>query len=454
MKPKILVVEDEEDVRLQMKWALGEEFDVLVAADRASAVEVFRESRPEMALLDLGLPPSPAQPTEGLALMADMLNLDRLAKVIVITGHSDRATALRAVGEGAHDFVSKPIEIDDLKRRLQRCHFLGELEREYLKMHHQDTEEEMEGMLGDCAAMRNVFSAIRKVSMTDAPVLILGESGTGKRTSALAIHKHSPRLNRPFMEVNCSAIPSDMLEIELFGLDSSDLPDATPSRLGQIEMANGGTLLLKELNELTPVLQVKLLRLLQRQQIERVRGSGSVAIDVRIIATASADLAAAVAEGRFRHDLFFHLAVVVIRIPPLRERGADIRMLAQHFLEQYAAQYGRRKLHFDVAALCALDTCPWPGNVRELKNRIRRGVIMAEDDSIRLADLELAAEDADAPVGTLKDARQAAERQAILHMLRKHAGNVSSAASELGVSRTTFYNLIDKLGIDRGTTKG
>ncbi|HOX04403.1 MAG TPA: sigma 54-interacting transcriptional regulator [Candidatus Paceibacterota bacterium] len=454
MKPKILVVEDEEDARLQMKWALGEEYDVLLAADRASAVEVFRENRPEMALLDLGLPPSPAQPTEGLALMADMLNLDRLAKVIVITGHSDRATALRAVGEGAHDFVSKPIEIDDLKRRLQRCHFLSALEREYLRIHHQDTEEDLEGMLGDCRGMRNVFSAVRKVSMTDAPVLILGESGTGKRTTALAIHKHSPRQNRPFMEVNCTAIPSDALEIELFGLESTGLPGSTPSRLGQIEMANGGTLLLKELNELSPVLQVKLLRLLQRQQIERVRGSGSVAIDVRIIATASGDLAAAAAEGRFRHDLFFHLAVVVIRIPPLRERGSDIRMLAQHFLEHYATQYGRRKLHFDVAALCALDTCHWPGNVRELKNRIRRGVIMAEDDSIRLADLELAAEDADSPVNTLKDARQAAERQAILHMLRKHAGNVSSAASELGVSRTTFYNLIDKLGIDRGTTKG
>jgi two-component system NtrC family response regulator len=303
-----------------------------------------------------------------------------------------------------------------------------------------------EGMLGTSRPMQAVFDTIRKVATTDAPVLILGESGTGKEMAARAIHQKSSRKKGPFVAINCSAIPETLLESELFGHEKGAFTGAHVQRLGRIETANGGTLFLDEIGEIPLPLQVKLLRFLQEQCIQRVGGRQDIQIETRVIAATNADLKKAMSAGTFREDLFYRLAVVQIVMPPLRERENDIRFLAQSFLQRSAVQVKKAGLTFDREAVHALTSHPWPGNVRELENRIRRAVIMAEGKRLTVQDLELAPV-AGGNIGTLKEAREAAEREVVERALRKHSGNISVTAAELGISRPTLYELMEKLGI-------
>lgn len=448
MKPKLLIVDDDEEIRSQLRWALSAEYEITQAGDRASALSVFRSSRPQVVLLDLGLPPSPAAPTEGLAALGELLAEDRMVKVVIVSGQGERANALQAVGQGAWDFLGKPVEIDELLAILRRAFHVASLERDYADMQRQRQDDSFEGILGTCTGMQDVFRIIQKVATTDASVLILGESGTGKEMAALAVHHRSRRRDGPFVAINCGAIPEALLESELFGHEKGSFTGAVAQRKGRIETATGGTLFLDEVGELPLSLQVKLLRFLQEQRIERVGGRESIPVDARVLAATNVDLKQAMASGRFREDLFYRIAVVVVTLPALRERGGDIPLLAQSFLRRSMVQVGRDDLRFDPAALRAIESHLWPGNVRELENRVKRAVIMAEGRRITAADLELAAPEC-VPGVTLKEARENLEREMVMSALRRSGGKISGAAQELGISRPTLYELMDKLEIKR-----
>lgn len=450
MKPKLLIIDDDEEIRTQMRWALADDYEITQAGSRAEALEAFRRVRPPVVLLDLGLPPQPATPAEGLATLVDLLSHDRATKIVVVTGQAEKSVALEAIGSGAYDFVSKPVDMDELRALLKRGFHLAQLEQEYRELQHRLQVDAFEGLLGSSMAMQTAFGLIRKVATSDASVLILGESGTGKEMTARAIHQRSARRDGPFVAINCSAIPESLIESELFGHEKGAFTGAHTQRKGRIEMSAHGTLFLDEIGEVPLQIQVKLLRFLQEQRIERVGGREEIAVDTRIIAATNADLKKGLGTGTFREDLFYRLAVVQIALPALRERDGDIVLLARAFLRRFAAEARKRDLTFTPEALRALNHHPWPGNVRELQNRVKRAVIMCDGRRIVPEDLELSAT-AEAQPSSLKDARESLEREMIDRSLRKHAGRITSAAAELGVSRPTLYELIDKLGVERPT---
>ncbi|MBA3883121.1 MAG: PEP-CTERM-box response regulator transcription factor [Chthoniobacterales bacterium] len=453
MKPSVLIVDDDEEIRTQMKWALGEDYELSSAEDRAGALAAFMSNRPTVTLLDLGLPPNPNAPDEGLAALSGIQQLDSSAKVIIISGQGQKSNALEAVGAGAYDFLLKPVDVDELKLVLKRCVYLAELEREYREMQQAERPNVFEDMLGTSAQMQGVFSFIRKVATASAPVLLLGESGTGKEMAALAIHRRSQRKDGPFIPINCNAIPENLLESELFGHEKGSFTGAHMQRKGLVENANGGTLFLDEIGELPASVQVKLLRFLQEQRFQRVGGRQEIVSDARVVAATNADLSTLVSEGKFREDLYFRLAVVVIKLPPLRERGEDAALLAKEFLNSFSAQSDRPNLSFVPGALRALAAHQWPGNVRELQNRVKRAVIMADGKRITPADLELS----DAGIGgrsmTLKEARESVEKEVVENALKRHFGRISSAAAELGISRPTLYETMERLGIPKREVK-
>lgn len=448
-KPVVLIVDDDDDIRTQLKWALCGSYDVFFGEDRPSAVEAFRTHHPDVVLLDLGMPPMPAGPEEGLSALAEILAIQPRAKVIVLSGQSERSNALRAVNEGAYDFLVKPPEIEELKVVIKRAVELARMEREIMEMRQQLDSGSFEGMLGSSPQMQSVFDAIRKVSSSHAPVLLLGESGTGKEMAARAIHRNSSRPTGPFVAINCGAIPEALLESELFGHEKGAFTGAHVQRLGKIESASGGTLFLDEIGDLPLPLQVKLLRFLQEQKIERLGGRKEIEVNVRVVAATNADLKRALVEGRFREDLYYRVAVVSIRIPPLRERPSDVLFLANHFLQRFAAETGKGLLKFSPSASKIMEQHSWPGNVRELENRVRRSVIMAEGSSVKPSDLELGNNAAQVPGRGLREAREELEKQMIEDALRRHDGKIAPAATELGISRPTFYELLERLGIKR-----
>jgi len=450
MKPKLLIVDDDDEIRTQMRWALTGDYEILLAGGHTDAMETFRSSRPPVVLLDLGLPPHPSSPQEGLAVLSDLLMVDPITKVVVITGQNEKEVALRAVGAGGYDFMYKPVDMEELRLLLRRCFHVAQLEREYRDMHRLLQGDGFEGMLGTATLMQTVFDSIRKVATADVPVLILGESGTGKEMAAMAIHRRSARKDGPFVAINCSAIPETLLESELFGHEKGAFTGAHVQRKGRIESASGGTLFLDEIGEIPQSIQVKLLRFLQEQRIERVGGRQQIQIDTRVIAATNADLKKNLTDGKFREDLYYRLAVVQIALPPLRDRREDIGLLAQAFLLRSAAEVGRTGLAFEGQALRVMTRYSWPGNVRELENRVRRAVIMAEGKRLTIRDLELMESEEPAAPATLKQARESVEREMIRQALQKYAWKIAPAAIELGVSRPTLYELMQKLGISKG----
>jgi two-component system NtrC family response regulator len=446
-KPKLLVVDDEEAIRNQMRWALADEYDVLLAEDRPSALEQMKQARPDAVLLDLGLPPAPRDATEGLQALGELLAADRQAKVIVITGNHDRANALLAVEQGAFDFFSKPADLQEVRVVLKRALRLAQLERENDALRRRLGEQGFEDILGASAPMQKVFAVIRKVATTDASVLIMGESGTGKELVAQAIHRSGDRRDGPFVVINCGAIPETLLESEVFGHEKGSFTHADARRKGKFEYADNGTLFLDEIGELPPSLQVKLLRFLQDHRIERVGGRELIPLNVRVIAATNRDLKRAVAEGRFRDDLYFRLGIVTIAMPPLRERENDAILLARTFLQRFAGQYHQDVRGFSADATAAICAGSWPGNVRELEHRVKRAVIMTDGSMITAQDLELDVPTNAAPTRPLRDVRDEAERRHVQAVLERCGGNVSRAAVGLGVSRPTLHELIKKYGL-------
>jgi two-component system NtrC family response regulator len=449
MKPKLLIVDDDDEIRTQMRWALTDDYEIVLATDRQTALERFRSDRPAVVLLDLGLPPQSATPEEGLAALSELLEVEPATKVVIVSGQGEKGPALRAIGAGAYDFVNKPVDMDELRLLLKRCFHLARLEREYREIQQQFHADTFEGLLGTGPRMQSVFEAIRKVATTDAPVLILGESGTGKEMTAHAIHQRSARSNGPFVAINCSAIPETLIESELFGHEKGAFTGAHLQRKGRIEHAAGGTLFLDEIGEVPLPIQVKLLRFLQEQCLERVGGRQLIEVDTRVIAATNSDLRKSMAEGKFREDLFYRLAVVQITLPALRDREDDILLLARAFLQRFAAENNKAGLTYSPDAVRALRQHSWPGNVRELQNRIKRAVIMGEGRRLTAEDLELSATAASVPGGSLKEARERLERDLIRQSLRRHSGKITSAAAELGISRPTLYELMEKLGVTR-----
>jgi two-component system NtrC family response regulator len=454
MKPRLLIVDDDEAIRTQMKWALSQDYDVSFAEDRRGALEVFEASAPAVTLLDLGLPPRPNECDEGLAALSDILANDSTAKVIVISGQSEKRNAIQAVGAGAYDFLCKPVEMEELKLLLRRCIHVVDLEKAYRELEQSRHSETFEDMLGTSPEMQSVFAFIRKVAGTDVPVLLLGESGTGKEMAATAIHRRSARKDGPFVAINCNAIPENLLESELFGHEKGAFTGAHIQRKGLLETASGGTLFLDEIGELPPAIQVKLLRFLQEQRLQRVGGRQEIQVDTRLVAATNADLKQLIDDGKFREDLYFRLAVVTIRLLPLRERGEDIVVLAREFLQRCTTKERGTKLVFAPDALRAMIQYSWPGNVRELQNRVKRAVIMASGSRVTAKDLELDERKAASASSarTLKQGREQVERDLVQQALKRHAGRITAAAADLGISRPTLYELMEKLNISKERT--
>ena len=452
---RVLVVEDQEGIRTQLRWGLATHFEVVPAENSDGALQALKAGRFDAATLDLGLPPDPDGSTEGLRLLEEFLAADPAMKVIVLTGNSDHENALRAVQLGAYDYYLKPVKLTELRLILERACNLSRLDREVFgDVDISATPAGNEEILGDGPAMRRIFDTIRRVARTDVTVLISGESGTGKELVARAIHAKSPRRHRPFVAINCGAIPENLVESELFGHEKGSFTGAHTQRKGRLETAEGGTVFLDEVVELPPPVQVKLLRVLQERQLERVGGREVIPLDVRILAATNRDIKKETAAGRFREDLYYRLVVVTIPTPPLRERLEDLSLLATHFLERYSAEYKVRTRPFSAEAMSEMRTYSWPGNVRELENRIKRAVIMAQGRRITPTDLDLpAAVEPTAPL-SLKEARNETERRLLVEALQRYRGNISQAAKAIQISRPAFHELLAKHEISAEEYKG
>ncbi len=443
-KPKLLVVEDDPGLQSQLRWCF-DQYDVLIAGDRESALEQIKRHSPPVVTLDLGLPPDADGSREGFAALGQILAMAPDTKIIVVTGNNERDNAVRAVGMGAYDFYYKPIDaaiLGIIVNRVQRVH---ELETENRRLSRNRLETPLAGVQANSPEMLKVCRMIEKVAPSDASVLLLGDSGTGKELLGRSLHTLSPRAGERFCAINCAAIPENLLESELFGYEKGAFTGAGKQTPGKIEHADGGTLFLDEIGDLPMALQAKMLRFLEQRVVERIGGREEIPVNVRVVCATHQDLPAKIQDGTFREDLYYRISEVTVNIPPLRTRSGDVLLLARSFLEQYCSQENRRRLSFGPSALAALEGHSWPGNVRELKNRITRAVIMAEGKQITAKDLELEVPGQEGTSFSLREVREQAERQAITRALGHTGGKISDAADLLGISRPTLYDLIRKL---------
>ncbi len=445
-KPKLLIVEDDDGLCRQYRWALSEH-QLFVAHTRAAALAIIARERPPVAIFDLGLPPDPDGASEGLALLQEALRIAPGTKVVVATGNEETTHALEAVHLGAFDFYRKPVDLTVLHVILERAYTMHRLEEENERLRAQSVPSPVSWLITGDDSMLKLCRSIDRLAATDATVLLLGESGTGKELFAHALHELGPRAKKPFVPINCAAIPETLLESELFGHERGAFTGAIRQTIGKVEAAQHGTLFLDEIGDVPPSLQVKLLRFLQERVIERIGGRRAIDIDVRIICATHQDLSAQIETGEFREDLFYRLNEVSIRVPPLRERSGDPALLASFFFKRFSSELGRRIKGFSAEAVAAIAAHPWPGNVRELEKRVKRAVIMAEGELIEPDDLELSVT-AQGHVGLdIRKARAKAEREAIRQALAQTNGIVATAAKLLGISRPTLYALMEAHGI-------
>jgi two-component system NtrC family response regulator len=440
--PILLVVEDDEGLQRQLKWAY-EGYRVIAAPDRESAIEAVRLHEPAVVTLDLGLPPDPDGTSEGFAALEQMLALKPGIKVIVASGHGARESAMKAIALGAYDFYRKPLDIDDLGLIVARAFHLHALEEENRRLEQSGDANVLGSIITSSEEMLKVGRTIERVATTNVSVMLLGASGTGKELLAKAVHERSDRASGPFVAINCAAIPENLLEAELFGYERGAFTGAVKSNVGKIELAQGGTLFLDEVGDIPLPLQVKLLRFLQERVIERIGGRQPIGVDTRIVCATHQDLDSMIAEGRFRDDLYYRLAEVVVTIPSLAERAGDAVLLARHFTNRFAREMNPKVQGLAPDALAAIDAYAWPGNVRELENRVKRAVIMADGKMLGVADLDLpGSSTGDALPINLRAAREVADRKAIRQALSRTDNNISGAAKLLGISRPTLYDLL------------
>jgi two-component system NtrC family response regulator len=440
--PVLLVVEDDEGLQRQLKWAY-DGYQVVVAGDRASAIEALRLHEPAVVTLDLGLPPDPDGTEEGFATLTEMVRIKPDTKVIVASGHGARESALKAIACGAYDFYRKPVDIDELGLIVARAFHLHDIEGENRRLESNGHAAVLGSMISAAPEMLKVAKTIERVATAGVSVMLLGASGTGKELLARAVHERSGRSGGAFVAINCAAIPENLLESELFGYERGAFTGAVKANVGKIELAEGGTLFLDEVGDIPLALQVKLLRFLQERVIERIGGRQPIPVDTRIVCATHQDLEAMIGEGRFREDLYYRLAEVVVKIPSLAERPGDSVLLARHFVNLFARDMNPKVQGLSPDAIAAIDGYPWPGNVRELENRIKRAVIMTDGKLIGAEDLDLPCGTDPAPATiNLRAAREIADRRAIRQAMSRANNNISSAAKLLGISRPTLYDLL------------
>ena len=444
----LLIVEDDIALQKQIKWSL-DQFEAVTANDRESALVQLRRHSPAVVTMDLGLPPDADSVSEGFKLLEQILAVDSDIKVIVLTGQNDQANALRAIALGAYDFFAKPFEPELLTLTVGRAFRLFELQRENRRLHALHQPDALSGLMTRDPDMLRVCRTIEKVASSNATVMLLGESGTGKEVLARGLHQLSPRRAGKFVAINCAAIPENLLESELFGYEKGAFTGAAKMTLGKIETANGGTLMLDEIGDLPFPLQAKLLRFIQERTIERIGGRQEIPVDVRIVCATHQDLNALSKENRFREDLYYRLAEIVVNIPPLRARVGDSALLAHAFLRRFAQEQNRGSMTLSDEAVRAIELHPWPGNIRELENCIKRAAIMADGNQISSEDVGFKTDLGDDAENSLdlRVIRDVAEKRAIISALGRVNGNMVKAAELLGVSRPTLYDLMHRLSL-------
>ena len=442
---KLLIVEDDSGLQTQLRWCF-EGYEVIQASDRSGAMAQIRRHQPQLVTLDLGLPPDPANATEGLHLLEEILAFSPSTKIIVVTGSDERETALKAVAQGAYDFYVKPVDADALRLIIDRAARLHDLEEENRRLS-RSAEQPLRGLITTDPGMLKVCRMIERVAPSDTTVLLLGDSGTGKEILARALHQLSPRAKERFVAINCAAIPENLLESELFGYEKGAFTGATRQTIGKIEHANKGTLFLDEIGDLPMSLQAKLLRFLQERTVERLGGRDEIPVNIRVVCATNQDLGQLMSEGNFREDLYYRISEITVDIPPLRDRQGDRSLIAHALLERFAQDQRKPRRGFTTDAIRAIEAYDWPGNVREMENVIRRAVIMADGPNVTPEDLGLEVpSEPDETLG-LRAARDAAEQEAVIKAMSRCNGNISNAAELLGVTRPTLYNLLDKFGL-------
>ncbi|MBT1064869.1 PEP-CTERM-box response regulator transcription factor [Bowmanella sp. Y26] len=442
----LLVVDDDLGIQKQLKWSFSD-YEVVFADDRQSAIAQLRRFEPKVVTLDLGLPPDPANASEGLATLAEILNLAPQTKVIVVTGNNDKENALKAIQLGAYDFYQKPIDSDTIRILVSRAMTLFDLEQENRQL--AQSLPAMGRIIGSSESIQQASRRAEKIAQTDVSTLLLGESGTGKEVFARSIHDLSARRNKPFVAINCASIPENLLESELFGYEKGAFTGANKTTPGKIETAQGGTLFLDEIGDMPIGLQAKMLRFLQERVIERVGGRHEIPVDIRVVCATHRDLSSMVAEQTFREDLFYRVSEITIRIPPLRERGSDVVLLARTFLGAYKDEYGSKVKGFSEDAIEAMMQHRWPGNIRELQNKLKSAVILAEGNLIQADDMGLTAgQNGTMQNINLREVREEAESRAIRQAWHLAEQNMSKTAELLGITRPTLYSLIDKYRLD------
>lgn len=445
-KKVLLIVEDDPGLQKQLKWSF-EGYQTIIAGDRSEAITALRRFMPSVVTLDLGLPPDPANASEGLETLKEILQLAPTTKVIVVTGNDERKNAITAVAMGAYDFYQKPIDIDVLTLIIERAYQLDRLEKENIRLQ-QSSNEPLAGIIATSVQMQKLSRTIEKIAPTNVTVLLLGESGTGKEVLAKAIHGLSNRSKKPFVAVNCAAIPENLLESELFGYEKGAFTGATKQTKGKIEYADGGTFFLDEIGDLPYSLQAKLLRFIQERVLERLGGRAEIPIDVRIICATHQNIKKLIIDGLFREDLYYRVNEISVNIPPLRDREGDAIVIATALLKRFNEENGRKIKGFSKDAAQIIEAYDWPGNIRQLENKIKRAVIMTDEVAISVEDLEIEASAENEIPLNLKIVREIAETNAIKRALAYTDNHVSNTAKLLGVTRPTLYALFTKYGIN------
>ncbi|MDD2540807.1 MAG: PEP-CTERM-box response regulator transcription factor [Desulfuromonadaceae bacterium] len=453
---KLIIIEDNQEISNQLRWGLAKEYEVFVACDRMEALPLIKKHAPRVITLDLGLPPDETGCEEGFRCLEEILQRTPSAKVIMITGNDERENALRAVQCGAYDYYCKPFDLSELKVILKRAFHLAAIENENSRLQNSIDLHGFTpgGIIGTSPRMLGVFSSIRKVASSEVAVLITGESGTGKELVAKAIHELSPRKPKSFIAINCGAIPENLLEAELFGYEKGAFSGANTRVQGKVEFAHKGTLFLDEIGELPLNLQVKLLRFLQEKTIQRVGGREDISVDARIIAATNRDIVKETEAGAFREDLYYRISVIHIKLPPLRDRGEDIILLANFFLRRCSHQFGKKVHRFSPDSIKLLESYEWPGNVRELENKVQRAVIMSDSSIIEPEALDFSLKTAKEGIHSfanlsLKDAREMVEREMVIAAIENQKNNMAKTAEVLGISRPTLYDLVKKHNISK-----
>jgi two-component system NtrC family response regulator len=444
---KLLILEDDQGLRPDLE-AVFSDLEVTFSDTSDQALATLRRLEPDVVLFDLGTAREPVGAAASLELLRQILNISPDTKIIAMTEPKARELSVAAVGLGATDFYHKPLDAGVLSIVVRRALRIRELEEENWRLRERTGAMALEGIIGVSDVVRSLCRSIEKVAPTNATVLLLGESGTGKELLARAVHRLSGRSHKPFVAINCAAIPDTLLESELFGYEKGAFTGAAKRTAGKLESADGGTVFLDEIGEMPPPLQAKLLRVVQERTVERIGSRVPLALDLRIVVATNRNLESLIGNGSFREDLFYRISEVTIRVPPLRERKGDSLLLAQFMLQQLSERFGKPTRGLAPDAIRAIQAYRWPGNVRELENRIKRAVIMAEGAVVTASDLSLEDPGDEPEYLNLRVARQRAEAQAVRQSLAVARGNLSRAAELLGVTRPTLYDLLGKHSID------